>query len=558
VSERPGDRVVRRERTRTIEAIPARQDDGKLQRGLRARVEILPLAAEGQTLQTQLLGYGATVAALAFVTALLVPVRESVGLLNMALVYLVVVVGATVLAGRRAGVVASLVGFGLFNFFLVPPYYTFAVSDLQNILALLVFLGVSLLISALIGRAREEARQAQSRAEDVSRLYELSQAIVGAQRIDEVLPAITARVAEVFGAGACWVLLPNDRQQLAPAASAPDGARDPTRDELALASWVFWHGSAAEKGGSDTPRFTGQVAQSRSAFMPLRAAGRTIGVLGIADKAGERPFTAAERTVLATFADQAAVALERLRLLGEAQRAELLARTDELKSALMSAVSHDLRTPLASIIASVTSLLEPGIEWDEETKRDFLQGIYDEAKRLNRLVGNLLEMSRIEGGALKPEKDWYSLDEVIGTARERLQPLVGESHPIEVSIEPDLPLVLFDFVQIDEVLTNLIENAAKYTPAGTPIQVSARRQDEWVEVEVRDSGPGVSPEHLPHLFDKFYRVNRKNGAKGTGLGLAISKGLVEAHGGRIWARNVQGGGLAVRFSLPVGGVKRET
>jgi two-component system sensor histidine kinase KdpD len=494
------------------------------------------------------------VLALAAITALLVPVREAGGLLNLGLAYLIAVVLATVLAGRGPGVLASVLGFLLFNFFQVPPYYTFAVGDLSHILALFVFLGVSLLLSWLIAGARDQARQALRRAEDLSSLYELSQAITGAQRTEEVLPAIAAKVQQVFEAQACWLLFPEERQLVVRAVSPPE-AREMTRDEMALANWAFTHGSQVRQGGLGRGGRAGaqggaRSLEGRAAFAPLRAAERTTGVLVVADKVDNRPFTAAERTVLATFADQAAVALERLRLLREAQRAEMLARTDELKSALMSAVSHDLRTPLASIMASVTSLLEPGIEWDEETRRDFLQGIYDEARRLNRMVGNLLDMTRIEGGTLRPERQWYGIGEVAGSVAARLEPRAHDHH-LSVEIDERIPLALFDFSQIDQVLTNLVENSLKYTPAGTHIGIRARLVGNNIEVSVEDDGPGVPQEHLPHLFDRLYRVRKGGRQGGTGLGLAIARGLVEAHGGRIWGSAGRDGGLKVTFTLPL-------
>jgi two-component system sensor histidine kinase KdpD len=483
-----------------------------------------------------------------------------VGLLNAALVYLIVVIAITVFAGRRAGIAASLLGFLLFNFFQVPPYYTLVVSDLHNILALFVFLGVSLLLSWLIAGAREQARQAQRRAEDVARLYELSQAIIGSQRIEDVLLAVTDKVRDVFDAQACWILLPRGMrtkdewesggQQLAQEASSPRDARPLTRDEMAAAEWAFRRGESIEHGSRGVaagllPRGGGRVV-----FTPLRQRGRTTGVLATASKIDGRPLDVAERTVLATFADQAAVALDRLALMKEAQRAEMLARTDELKSALMSALSHDLRTPLASIMASVTSLMDSDIRWDEETKRDFLQGILDEAERLNRLVGNLLDMSRIEGGALRPEKDWYSIGEVIEAVVQRIEPRLA-GRPVVVDLQEDLPLARFDFTEIEQVLTNLVENAANYTPPGTPITITARRDDDRLEVSVEDEGPGVAPEHMPHLFDKFYRVAGTGHRVGTGLGLAIASGLVQAHGGQMQAVNRASAGLRVVFTLPL-------
>lgn len=513
--------------------------------------------------------YVIVVLALAVTTLALWPVRETIGLLNIGLVFLIVVLGATLWAGQWAGILASVLGFALFDFFLVPPYLTFVISDLRNILALFVFLGESLLISWLLSGAREQARQAAQRADDVSRLYELSQAIIGAQRMEDVLPAIAKKVADVLDAGVCWILIPNEHNQLVIRAQYPADARQTSRDELALASWVLWHGKDAGLGGQNQSEDGRQSSPDRGSrapglFAPLRVGERTIGVLGVADKRDGQPFTPIERTVLNTLADQAAVALERLRLLREAEKAEILARTDELKSALVSAVSHDLRTPVASMMALVTGLLDPDAHWDKKTQREFHQIIYDELLRLNRLVGNLLDMSRIEGGALRPEKGWYSIGEVIQSVAERLQPRLTD-HPLSAEVDEDMPLSLFDFTEIDQVLTNLIENAIKYTPPGTPIWVKALHKvddrGDNIEVVVEDAGPGVPPEHLPRLFDKFYRVdpNRARGGSGSGgkggigLGLSITKGLVEAHGGHIQAANRPEGGLRVTFTIPVKG-----
>jgi two-component system sensor histidine kinase KdpD len=201
-------------------------------------------------------------------------------------------------------------------------------------------------------------------------------------------------------------------------------------------------------------------------------------------------------------------------------------------------------------MASVTSLLDPDITWNQETQQDFLQAILDQARRLNVLVGNLLDMSRIEGGALRPEKDWYSVAEVVEAVVQRLEPALAE-HPVTISIEADLPMTLLDFSEIDQVLTNVLENAIKYTPPSTRITIDVRHSGANIEVKVADSGPGVPSEYLSQLFDKFYKVNSGQRTTGTGLGLAISKGLIEAHGGRIWAKNRPGGGLEVTFTLPI-------
>jgi signal transduction histidine kinase len=247
---------------------------------------------------------------------------------------------------------------------------------------------------------------------------------------------------------------------------------------------------------------------------------------------------------------QIATALEHLRKQQEANRVASLKRADELKTTLLQAVSHDLRTPLASIKTSVTTLLDTSVPWDAAAQRALLEGIDEESDRLNRLVGNLLDMSRLEGGMLHLERDWYSINEVIHTTLRRLKPSLG-SHPVEINVPDDLPLLLFDFVRVDQVLTNLIENAIKYTPPGTPIEISTRCRDQVVEVTVSDEGPGVARQHLARLFDRFYRVSGTGQPQGIGLGLSIARGMVQAHGGQIDAESRLGQGLSITFTLPL-------
>jgi two-component system sensor histidine kinase KdpD len=273
-------------------------------------------------------------------------------------------------------------------------------------------------------------------------------------------------------------------------------------------------------------------------------------VLGVTVGKRARPFTRAEQTVLGTLAEQVALALDRLALREAAARAEVLERTDELKSALLHAVSHDLRTPLASIKATATSLLDPAIHWDSATQQQFIGAIDAECDRLTELVNNLLEMSRIEGGALQIKRDWYAIGEVIETVCERLAPRLAD-HPVTVDVPPDLPLIPMDFMKIDQVLTNLLENAIKYTPPHTPIRIRAVAWAGMLAVTVADAGPGVTPQHLAHLFDKFYRASGAGGPPGSGLGLSIVKGMVEAHGGTISAQSSPGQGLTITFTLPL-------
>ena len=259
-----------------------------------------------------------------------------------------------------------------------------------------------------------------------------------------------------------------------------------------------------------------------------------------------------------TFLEQASSLIERARLRRENLRIAVLQRTDALRAALLSSVSHDLRTPLASIKAAASSLLQEDVQWDEETKRSFVRSIEREADRLNRLVSNLLDMSRIEDGALKPEKELYMLPELIQDVLGRLKPLL-HGRIVQTQVPVDLPPVELDYMQIDQVLTNLIENAVRYTPKDSPIDVSAHCEGAQVVISVADRGPGIPPADLERVFDKFYRVldGKPNTGhpSGSGLGLAVSKGLVEAHGGRIWAEPREGGGVVFSVALPLGAME---
>jgi two-component system sensor histidine kinase KdpD len=269
-------------------------------------------------------------------------------------------------------------------------------------------------------------------------------------------------------------------------------------------------------------------------------------------------FDEGDDRLLSAVAGQMGLVVERQRLRREATDAEVLRRTDQLRTALLNAVSHDLRTPLASIIASAGSLRQSDVVWTEEEQAEFAQAIEDQAQRLNRLVGNLLDLSRIEGGTLRPEKGWYDLGALIEDVVGRLRPLTTR-HQVVVDVPEDLPPVLLDYVEIDQVLSNLIENATKYAPAGTGILVRARRAGGEARVEVADRGPGIPAASLPRLFDPFYRVdNGKPRPKGLGLGLAVAKGLVEAHGGRISVEGRPGGGAVFTFTLPLGDPERQS
>ncbi|MCL4466804.1 MAG: ATP-binding protein, partial [Chloroflexi bacterium] len=295
----------------------------------------------------------------------------------------------------------------------------------------------------------------------------------------------------------------------------------------------------------------GTPGMERLQVVPAVVSEKRVGDLLLVRGAEAPRFTMADDRLLSAVATQLGIAVERVWLQREATEAEILRRTDELKTALLNAVSHDLRTPLASIIASAGSLRQHDVAWSEEERQEFAEAIEEEALRLNQIVGNLLDLSRMEGGTLKPEKGWYDLGALVDNVLGRLKALTSR-HRIVANIPEDLPPVLLDYVEIDQVLSNLIENAIKYTAPGTEIQISARRDAGEVRVEVEDRGPGIPASALAHIFEPFYRASGQGPRpRGTGLGLAVAKGLVEAHGGRIWADNCPKGGSRFIFTLPL-------
>ena len=318
---------------------------------------------------------------------------------------------------------------------------------------------------------------------------------------------------------------------------------------------------SGESAGRTRPRWVRAVPPSgttepivRSSeqlhIVPISYGDRRVGSLLLVPAEGRGRFSDVENRLLSTVATQLGQGIERTRLRQEANDAEVLRRTDELRRALLNAISHDLRTPLASIIASAGSLRQRDVVWSEEQVQQFAEEIEEEARRLNRIVGNLLDLSRIEAGCLRPVKQWHDIGALIDDVLGRLRSVVA-GHPLSVEAPEDLPPVSIDYVQIDEVLSNLVENAAKYSAAGAEIRISAQPVEDAVEVTVSDSGPGFTADELPHLFEPFYRGDARTGRTGTGLGLAVARGLVEAHGGRIWAENRPEGGGVVAFALPL-------
>jgi two-component system sensor histidine kinase KdpD len=476
----------------------------------------------------------------ALVTVLGQPLRLILAPTNVVMLYLAAVVYAAVAWGRGPSVLASVLSVLAFDFFFVPPQLTFAVSDTEYLLTFVGLFLVGLVVSSLAAQAREQAEAARSRAEQTGALYALSRELAAASETEQLLRVVLRHVVQTFGREAA-ILLPQG-DQLGVHAASP--GLHLSAAEQAGADWAFRHGEPA--GGS-----TSTLPAASLRYLPMKTARGVVGVLGVqrAPQA-ERQLSPEQVRLLESFASQAGLAIERAQLAQQASQAEVLQAAEKLQTALLNSISHDLRTPLVSITGALSSLAEDGTALDAGARRALVDNALGEAERLNRLVGNLLDMTRLEAGAVKVKREPLELADLVGTALEQLRGRLGD-RPLVVDVPDDLPLAPGDFVLLVQVLVNLLDNAIKYSPPQAPIEVRARATGETVEIEVADRGPGIPPEDLTRVFDKFYRVQHRGNVTGTGLGLAICRGLVEAHGGKVQAANRPEGGARVWFSLPL-------
>lgn len=468
---------------------------------------------------------------------------------NLSMLFLLGVLFVAVRWGLWPSLFACLLSALVFNFFFIEPLYTFSIAHSSELWAFIVYFIVAVIASNLTARMREQAEAARRREDRTSALFALSRALASAPDTNAVLPIVAEQVGQIVGADT--VLLLNDGGTIRQAAARPAGITLSDHD-LAAAQWAWQQGVAS---GRDTDTLPG-IGWT---FLPMKTARSTVGVLGVRLDGGTADISPRRRRLIEALADQAAVGIESARLRQDLEQARVYGETEKLRAALLSSVSHDLRTPLASIIGSATSLLAYGKNYDETASRDLLLTIQEEAERLNRFVGNLLDVTRLESGKLQLNQDWVEIGDLIGSTIARCRQSLA-SHPVTTDVEPSLPLLRMDYVLMEQVLFNLLDNAAKYSPPGTEIHVRAARQGESVRIEVTDNGRGVPPGDLERIFDKFYRVRAADRhVAGTGLGLSICRGIVEAHGGTIAATVAPAGtGLSVAVTLPIGEQPRGT
>jgi two-component system sensor histidine kinase KdpD len=461
---------------------------------------------------------------------------------NLVMVYLLGVAYVATRHGRGPSVLASVLSVALFDFFFVPPNLTFAVSDTQYLLTFLIMLVVGLLISTLASRLREQTEGVRRRERRTSILYALSRDLAATRAADDIARITSRHVAEVAAAPVA-VLLPRPDGRLVPLTAEGSAFTLGPHDE-GVARWVFEHARIAGPG-------TGTLPGAGALFLPLVGTRGPVAILGVRPE-GPEGFSPDQVHLLEAVASQTAAALERAKLAEDAQRAQVDVETERLRNALLSSVSHDLRTPLAAITGAASTLLDDADAMRADTRRELTETIFEEADRLNRLVRNLLDMTRLQSGAVRVAKEWHSLEEIVGAALSRLEARL-RGRRVSTHIPEDLPLVPLDGILVEQVLVNLVENALKYTPRDSPIEIAAWPGEGEVVVEVQDRGPGLPAGEEERVFDKFHRADARNVPGGVGLGLTLCRGIVTAHGGRIWAENRPDGGAAFRFTLPLEG-----
>jgi two-component system sensor histidine kinase KdpD len=487
--------------------------------------------------------YGFALLAVALALGVSELMQWLIGIENVDLVFLTAVVGVAVRFGLWPSLLASVVSSLCYNFFFLPPIYTFTISDPTNVAAFGFFTLVAVIVSHVAARGRMQAVTARERVRTVESLYAFSRKLAGVGTLDDVLWATAYQTALMLKVRVV-LLLPENGSIAVKAGYPPEDTLDEA--DIAAAKWA-WENNRPAGRGSDT------LPGAKRLFLPMRTGRGAIGIVGIdSDKPGSL-LTPDQRRLLDALIDQAAIAIERVYLVEDVDRAKRTIETDRLRSALLTSISHDLKTPLAAVLAAAGTVRDLSTKLTDAEKADLLATIVDESERLNRFIANLLDMTKLESGAIVPNASPHDLGEIVGTALQRAGKILAR-HRVELELESGLPMLDLDAVLFEQVLFNLLDNAAKYSPEGTTIRIQGWRDQDAVYLQVLDEGSGIPPAELEQIFDKFYRVEKGDQVRaGTGLGLAISRGFVEAMHGSITAANRsdrRGAAFVVRLPVP--------
>ncbi|MGA7828333.1 MAG: DUF4118 domain-containing protein, partial [Geobacteraceae bacterium] len=466
-------------------------------------------------------------------------VRPFLAPTNMVMVYLLAVVVAALRLGLRPAILTALFGVLAFDMFFVPPYLTFAVANTEYLITFVALFTVGVIISTLGARARERADIVRERETQTDSLYQLSRDLAAAADIESIMEAVIGNVRESLNAKAVVFLPERERLKVAVASK---GLQINVK-EMTVADWSFRNLKAAGHG-------TETLGSAELLYLPLQASGNQLGVLGVNLKSEADYRTLQTRRILDAFASQTSMALERVHLSRQAEQAEILQARENLERALLNSISHDLRTPLVCITGALDTLRERVRTLTVEARLELLDTAWEEAERLNRFVGNLLDMTKLEAGAVKLRRELCDVQDLVGCSLTAMEQRLG-TRKVDLQVPSTLPPVRMDMTLMTQVLVNLLDNALKYSPAASTIEITARAEASRLTIEVADRGPGIPELDLKRVFEKFYRISVPGGATGTGLGLSICKGIVEAHGGGIRAENRTGGGLKIIVTLPL-------
>ncbi len=469
--------------------------------------------------------------------------RQVFTLADQAMIYLLGVLIVASRLPRGPSLLAAIASVAALDFFFVEPFFTFSISDLRYLVTFLVMLTVGLTVSTFTVRLREQAEAARQRERRTASLYAMSRQFVIETGVGEIAATAVAAVRDLLETPAV-ILIADQRGELSPCGGA-NAQIASSEHELAVARWVFEHGRLAGHGTDTLPA-------SQGLFIPLVGTGGHLGVFGVALGLRKVPPSPSQWQILETFVAQTALALERALLVEKAASTQVAVETERTRSALLSAVSHDVRTPLASIAGAVDVLLDEHIDVGREDRRELLLTVREEAERLDRLIGDLLDLTRLESGALEARKEWYPLEEILDSVLERLDARL-EGREIEKRLPEEVLLVHVDPILLEQALFNLLENSAKYGTPGTPIEIQARIRERVVGIEVSDRGPGIPPGEEERVFERFFRAADGLRAEGSGLGLAVTRAILKVHGGSIEARNRPEGGTTFTLSLPLEG-----
>jgi len=502
------------------------------------------MSAPGSKLRVEEYARAAGIVGLA--AGLCLALRTRLAPIDVAMVLLAGVVAVAARYRRGPALVASILSIAAFNFLFVPPYYTFNVSDTSYFLTFGVMLVVALAMSRLTTRIREQREAAADRERRTAALYALQRDLAAAAATPALIEAAIRHLGPVAG-GTATVLLTGPRDLEASGPVWPDDPLFASAEVRVAATWALTHAKPAGLG-------SGTASDAEALLVPLRGASETLGLVAIRPNHPDHELRESARELLYAMVDLAGAALERRLLAEQSERARTEVEAERLRTALLSSLSHDLRTPLAGIEGAASSLLDKSGALAADDRHDLLESILEESRRMTRLVTNLLNMIRVETGALAIQKSWQPLEEALGVALLRMEERLRD-HPVTTHLPDGLPLAPIDELLIEQVFINLLENAVRYTPAGTPIEISARAEGRALVVEVADRGPGVPAGQEEAVFGRFYRANAASAdaGAGSGLGLTICRGIVTAHGGRIWMERRGGGGSMVRFTIPLAG-----